>query len=115
MKYSDFAIDLLVERLIDKSMKDRTPKKYACDMFEAAEVIRQLRMQIASGRSAKSPPVKPTKDSLADRGCPVCNCYIHWDALNDSAKDIPRFCSHCGSEFDWSEEPKFMQMEDLYI
>lgn len=46
MVYSDFSIDMLKERLLTKSMQDRTPKKYAGDMFEAYEVIRQLQREI---------------------------------------------------------------------
>lgn len=43
MIYSDFAIVELGKRLREKAMRSTTPKKYANDMFEAAEVIEQLR------------------------------------------------------------------------
>ena len=46
MKYSDFAIKMLKERLVEKSMRPSTPKKYAGDMFEAYEVIVQLEKEI---------------------------------------------------------------------
>lgn len=46
MKYSEFSIQSLRERLIQKALLDRTPKKYAGDMFEAAEVIQQLQAEI---------------------------------------------------------------------
>lgn len=46
MIYSDFAIEQLKQRLLEKSMKDSTPKKYAGDMFEAYEVIRQLQVKL---------------------------------------------------------------------
>lgn len=49
-------------------------------------------------------PRRPVKDSLADRGCPHCNAYINWDALNEPVKDAPKFCKNCGQEFDWSGE-----------
>ena len=42
MKHSDAAIELLKLRLVEKAMKDSTPKKYAGDLLEAAEVIVQL-------------------------------------------------------------------------
>lgn len=47
MKYSEFAIQQLKERLLELSMKDSTPKKYAGPMFEAYEVIRQLQKENA--------------------------------------------------------------------
>ena len=45
MEYSDFAIEQLKSRLVKKGMEDSTPKKYARDMFEAYEVIKQLQKQ----------------------------------------------------------------------
>ena len=42
MKYSNFAIRQLKDRLIEKAMKKNTPIKVAADMLEAAEVIAQL-------------------------------------------------------------------------
>ena len=44
-KYNGTAIELLKLRLVEKAMKDSTPKKYAGDMLEAAEVIVQLQEQ----------------------------------------------------------------------
>lgn len=49
-------------------------------------------------------PLRPIKDSLADRGCPICNAYIPFDALNDRIEDAPPFCKMCGQALDWSEE-----------
>ena len=46
MVHSEFGIQLLTERLITKALSDRTPRKYATDMFEAAEVIKQLQKEI---------------------------------------------------------------------
>lgn len=46
MKYSEFSIQLLKERLVTKALHNRTPKKYSGDMFEAAEVIQQLQAEI---------------------------------------------------------------------
>ena len=51
MVYSDFSIDLLKDRLLTKAMHDRTPKKYAGDMFEAYEVICQLQREIKKLRA----------------------------------------------------------------
>lgn len=51
MKYTEASIELLLERLLSKSMKDGTPKKYAGDMFSAFEVIRQLQGELnAAGK-----------------------------------------------------------------
>ena len=46
MVYSDFSIEQLKQRLFLKAMKNSTPKKYAGDMLEAAEVIQQLQARI---------------------------------------------------------------------
>ena len=46
MVYSDFSIEQLKQRLFVKAMKNSTPKKYAGDMLEAAEVIQQLQARI---------------------------------------------------------------------
>ena len=46
MVYSDFSIEQLKQRLFLKAMKNSTPKKYAGDMLEAAEVIQQLQAKI---------------------------------------------------------------------
>ncbi len=55
MKYSEFAIEQLKEKLLELSMKNSTPKKYAWPMFEAYEVIRQLQKEkpLQSGNSSK--------------------------------------------------------------
>ena len=44
--YSDIVIDLCRNRLMELSMKDSTPKRYTAVMFEAAEIIEQLRNDI---------------------------------------------------------------------
>ena len=46
MVYSDFSIEQLKQRLFVKALKNSTPKKYAGDMLEAAEVIQQLQARI---------------------------------------------------------------------
>ena len=46
MIYTDFSIEHLKQRLCVKAMKNSTPKKYAGDMLEAAEVIQQLQARI---------------------------------------------------------------------
>lgn len=45
MVYSDFSIEQLKQRLFVKAMKNSTPKKYAGDMVEAAEVIERNEQQ----------------------------------------------------------------------
>lgn len=54
----------------------------------------------------RATPKAPTKDSLADRGCPSCGEYISWDALNDPLEYAPQFCKHCGQALDWSQEKR---------
>ena len=56
MVHSDFSIQLLTERLLTKALNDRTPRKYATDMFEAAEVIKQLQKEIKTLKSRLSNP-----------------------------------------------------------
>ena len=51
MIYSDFAIEELKKRLAEKGMKGSTPIKFACDMFEAFEVIRQLQAELAKKKA----------------------------------------------------------------
>ena len=46
MEYSHYAIESLKDKLIELSMKSSTPKKYAANMFEAYEVIKQLQKEI---------------------------------------------------------------------
>lgn len=41
-KCNQYAIEALKDKLIELSMKNNTPKKYAANMFEAYEVIKQL-------------------------------------------------------------------------
>ena len=57
MVHSEFSIQLLIERLISKAFNDRTPKKCATDMFEAAEVIQQLQKEVRELK--KKLPAKP--------------------------------------------------------
>lgn len=52
-------------------------------------------------------PMKPYKESLADRNCARCGAGISWDALNDPMEYAPAFCSNCGQRIDWSEEEKY--------
>ena len=46
MIYTDFSTEQLKQRLFLKAMNNSTPKKYAGDMLEAAEVIQQLQAKI---------------------------------------------------------------------
>lgn len=68
----------------------------ADDAREAAEILEAI--------LERATPKAPTKDSLADRGCPSCGEYINWDALNDPLEYAPLFCKHCGQALDWSRE-----------
>jgi DNA repair exonuclease SbcCD ATPase subunit len=66
------------------------------DKIELSKIkIEALEKQIAK---------EPIKESLADRGCPVCGAYISYDALNEDIKEAPKFCTECGCKFDWSDE-----------
>ena len=46
MKYSEFSIESLKERLLQKAFKSTTPKKYDGDMFESYEIIKLLQAKI---------------------------------------------------------------------
>ena len=46
MVYSEFSIEQRKQRLFLNAMKKSTPKTYAGDMLEAAEVIQQLQAKI---------------------------------------------------------------------
>lgn len=48
--------------------------------------------------------VKPSKESLADYGCPVCGAYINFDGLNGKPEHAPKYCSECGQRFDWRND-----------
>lgn len=52
MKYNQYAIESLKDKLIELSMKSSTPKKYAANMFEAYEVIKQLQREIKDKEKA---------------------------------------------------------------
>ncbi len=47
MKYNDYAIKRLENRLLELFMKKSTPQKYSVVMFEALEVIQQLKKEVA--------------------------------------------------------------------
>lgn len=47
MTYNDYAIQRLVDRLLELFMKKSTPQKYGNVMFEAAEVTQQLKKKTA--------------------------------------------------------------------
>lgn len=55
MKYNDDAIERLQDRLLDFFMKKSTPLKYSSVMFEAVEVIRQLKEQAVPPTNAPLP------------------------------------------------------------
>ena len=57
MVYSDFSIEQLKQRLFLKAMNNSTPKKYAGDMLEAAEVIQQLQAKIKRLESSQDQAV----------------------------------------------------------
>lgn len=48
--------------------------------------------------------VKPSKESLADYGCPVCGAYINFDGLNGKPEHAPKYCSECGQRLDWRND-----------
>lgn len=137
MKYSELTISYLLDDLQSKAFNKKTPKKYSVPMFEAWEVIQLLQKKIAAlkGESSQQEessscahaetcttvqltaeeaawlermkPLAPIRDSLADRGCPNCNAYISWDALNDPITEAPSHCKCCGQTFDWNNEPTY--------
>lgn len=54
MKYNYYAIESLKEKLLESSLKNSTPKKYAARMLEAYEVIVQLQSEIKSKEKEES-------------------------------------------------------------
>lgn len=117
MLYSEFSIQLHMERLLTQISKKSTSNKQGGIMLESYEIIRQLQRENAAIKAKLEPladrntPKVPEIESLADRNCPVCGAGIPWDALNDSINDAPPFCQNCGQAFDWSKEPKFHEEE----
>ena len=55
MKYSEFAMENLVQELLEKAMRPSTPLRYGATMLEAAEVIRQLLEENRQTRKEKTP------------------------------------------------------------
>lgn len=51
MTYTNFAIEALKHRLVEKAVKNGTPKKFGCDMFEAYEVIVHLQKQVVAAET----------------------------------------------------------------
>lgn len=91
MKYSDFAIRQLVERLKFKALRTSVSKKIAGDMLEAAEVIEQL--------SVHGEWIAPTNgaDSRNEwRECSRCGNLL--DVHFSTA--LPKFCDECGAKMD---------------
>ncbi len=56
MKHTDIAIQLVVERLLEKAVKNATPKKLAGNLFEAAEIIQQLMKERDEARKQATSP-----------------------------------------------------------
>lgn len=54
----------------------------------------------------KEKGIKPFKESLADRLCGKCGCYINYDALNESVENAPKYCVECGTKILWEEVKK---------
>lgn len=49
MKHTEFAMDMLEQRLQTAAFEGRTPRRLAELLLEAAETIRQLRRENAAG------------------------------------------------------------------
>lgn len=47
MKHTEFSMDMLEQRLQTAALENRTPRRLAGLLYEAAEIIRQLRREIA--------------------------------------------------------------------
>lgn len=74
MRYSEFSIEMLLERLLTRSMADKTPQKYSTVMFEAWEVIRQLQQDLAAAQQKAN-------------------------ALDLSVQNTPIQCPRCGQPY----------------
>lgn len=110
MVYTEFSIQLHMERLNTEFTKKSISNKIGGLLLASYEIIRQLQRENTSLKNRITPKI-PATESLADRNCPVCGAGIPWDALNDSIREAPRFCQHCGQAFDWSKEPQFSKEE----
>lgn len=51
MYYTDFSIEMAVTEMLDKAMKDNTPRKYARLLLEGAEIIKQLEKERDEARA----------------------------------------------------------------
>ena len=107
MVYSDFAIENLKERLLSKSMNDRCPKKYAADLYESYEVIRQLQKQIrelqekAEESEKKENPLSHVKmiEVVHQIGSYEMDevALLNWDHVSE---DRARYCIESGEYCD---------------
>lgn len=50
MKYTEFAMEMLEQRLQTAAFESRTPRRLAGLLLEAAETIRQLRRESAAAK-----------------------------------------------------------------
>lgn len=102
MKHSEFSIQLLVERLTTKAFNDRTPKKYASDMFEAAEVIQHLQKENKKLKS-QHPQGRWIQggDDQDSWHCSECgHDVLPADDLSDPYELGVNFCERCGAKME---------------
>ncbi len=89
---NDFTIQLVKNTLAEKAMSAATPKKYSGTMFEAAEIIEQLRKELERAKS-----------DLQDMAKTVENIRIEAEPeTNDKTDDMlssfcERYCKNAGT------------------
>ena len=84
-----------IKRIEDHNRIHSKRERFAIHITEA--------LHMAVDALKKQTPQKANYESMADRGCPNCDAYIPFDALNDRIEDAPKFCRECGQALDWSE------------
>lgn len=114
MQHTEFAIDMLLERLQTRALQDRTPKKYAGPMFEAWETIQQYRSEISALKaenetlkaqvSASSADSSPMNEPIQESSiAPEVEAWIRLMnpavPIKDSLAD--RSCPNCDAYISW--------------
>ena len=101
MIHNDFTIQFVKKALVEKAMASTTPKKYSGTMFEAAEIIEQLRNDLESAKSDLKEMVK-TAEKIRIEAEPDISAKTE-DILSSFCE---RFCKNCGKScFKEGDEP----------
>ena len=98
MKYNQYAIESLKDKLIELSMKSSTPKKYAANMFEAYEVIKQLQREIKDKETAGDKELDleswNTRPAPPIGRCGECRNWNEGDCYRQELTKSTDYCSY---------------------